>query len=77
MSIGIGCNEQTGRIHPSMRKRVMESHFSMENVIEFLKANDLSKPQEIWLLHLSDTNSNEELIRNEVAKVTGKLIHIP
>ncbi|MEK3995662.1 MBL fold metallo-hydrolase [Psychrobacillus sp. FSL K6-2365] len=70
-------NEQTGRIHPSMRKRVMKSHFSMENVIEFLKANDLSKLQEIWLLHLSDTNSNEELIRNEVAKVTGKLIHIP
>ncbi|MEK3993672.1 MBL fold metallo-hydrolase [Psychrobacillus sp. FSL K6-2365] len=70
-------NEQTGRIHPSMRKRVMKSHFSMENVIQFLKANDLSKLQEIWLLHLSDTNSNEELIRNEVAKVTGKLIHIP
>lgn len=70
-------NEQTGRIHPSMRKRVMKSHFSMENVIGFLKANDLSQLQEIWLLHLSDTNSNEELIRNEVAKVTGKLIHIP
>lgn len=70
-------NEQTGRIHPSMRKRVMKSHFSMENVLEFLKANDLSKLQEIWLLHLSDTNSNEGLIRNEVAKVTGKLIHIP
>lgn len=70
-------NEQTGRIHTSMRKRVMKSHFSLENVLEFLKANDLSKLQEIWLLHLSDTNSNEELIRNEVAKVTGKLIHIP
>lgn len=70
-------NEQTGRIHPSMRKRVMKSHFSLENVLEFLKANDLSKLQEIWLLHLSDTNTNEELIRNEVAKVTGKLIHIP
>lgn len=70
-------NEQTGRIHPSMRKRMMKSHFSLENVLEFMKANDLSKLQEIWLLHLSDTNSNEELIRNEVAKVTGKLIHIP
>ncbi|MFJ7971284.1 MBL fold metallo-hydrolase [Psychrobacillus sp. NPDC096389] len=70
-------NEQTGRIHPSMRKRVMQSHFSMENVLEFLKANDLSKLQEIWLLHLSDTNSDEFLIRQEVARATGKLIHIP
>ncbi|GGA31976.1 MBL fold metallo-hydrolase [Psychrobacillus lasiicapitis] len=70
-------NEQAGRIHPSMRKRVMQSHFSMENVLEFLKANDLSKLQEIWLLHLSDTNSDEFLIRQEVARATGKLIHIP
>jgi phosphoribosyl 1,2-cyclic phosphodiesterase len=73
----LDANVESGRIHPSMRKRVMKSHFSLENVIEFLKANDLSKLQEIWLLHLSDSNSDEELIRNEVAKVTGKLIHIP
>lgn len=70
-------NVESGRIHPSMRKRVMKSHFSLENVLEFLKANDLTKLQEIWLLHLSDTNSNEQLIRQEVAKATGKLIHIP
>jgi phosphoribosyl 1,2-cyclic phosphodiesterase len=73
----LDANVESGRIHPSMRKRVMKSHFSMENVIEFLKANDLTKLQEIWLLHLSDSNSDEQLIRNEVAKVTGKLIHIP
>lgn len=70
-------NTESGRIHPSMRKRVMKSHFSMENVLEFLKANDLSKLQEIWLLHLSDSNSDEFLIRQEIAIMTGKLIHIP
>lgn len=64
-------------LHKSMKKRVMRSHFSLENVIDFLKANDLTKLQEIWLLHLSDSNSNEQLIRNEIAKVTGKMIHIP
>jgi hypothetical protein len=42
-----------------------------------VKVNDLSKLQEIWLLHLSDSNSNEQLIRDEIAKVTGKMIHIP
>ena len=73
----LDANVESGRIHSSMRKRVMKSHFSLENVLEFLKANDLSKLQEIWLLHLSDTNSDEQLIRQEVAKVTGKLIHIP
>lgn len=73
----LDANVESGRIHPSMRKRVMKSHFSLENVLQFLKANDLSKLQEIWLLHLSDSNSDEFLIRQEVAKATGKLIHIP
>lgn len=70
-------NVKSGRIHHAMKKRVMRSHFSLENVIEFLKANDLSKIQEIWLLHLSDNNSDEQLIRSEVAKLTGKMIYIP
>ncbi|KQL37156.1 MBL fold metallo-hydrolase [Psychrobacillus sp. FJAT-21963] len=73
----LDANVESGRIHKSMRSRVMKSHFSLENVLEFLKANDLSKLQEIWLLHLSDSNSDEFLIRQEVARVTGKLIHIP
>ncbi|WP_017379765.1 MBL fold metallo-hydrolase [Paenisporosarcina sp. TG-14] len=70
-------NVANGRIDKTMKKRVMRSHFGLERVIEFLKANDLSNLQEIWLLHLSDSNSDEQLIRNEVAKVTGKMIYIP
>jgi len=70
-------NVTSGRIHKSMKRRVMKSHFSLENVLDFFKANDLTKLQEIWLLHLSDSNSDEQLIRDEVAKVTGKMIHIP
>ncbi|HWL13014.1 MAG TPA: MBL fold metallo-hydrolase [Ureibacillus sp.] len=70
-------NVLNGRVHPAMRKRVMKSHFSLENLLEFFKSNDLSKVREIWLLHLSDGNSNEERIRTEVARETGKMIYIP
>ena len=70
-------NVTTGRIHKSLRKRVMQSHFSLENLLEFLKANDLSRVQEIHLLHLSDTNSNEELFKREVQQATGKLVYVP
>lgn len=70
-------NVLNGYVHPTMRKRVMKSHFGLENLLEFLKANDLSKIKEIWLLHLSDGNSNEEQIRTEVARATGKMIYIP
>lgn len=70
-------NAESGRIHPAMKKRVMRSHFGLENLLDFLKANDLSKLQEIHLLHLSNGNANEERIRKEVARLTGKMIFIP
>ncbi|MDQ0427711.1 phosphoribosyl 1,2-cyclic phosphodiesterase [Planomicrobium stackebrandtii] len=70
-------NILSGRTPEVLRKRLMRSHFSLENIKEFLKANDLSELQEIWLLHLSDSNSNEEQFRKEVAELTGKMIYIP
>lgn len=70
-------NVESGRIHPAMKKRVMRSHFSLENLLEFFKANDLSKVEEIHLLHLSDGNSNMERIFKAVARATGKMIYIP
>ncbi len=70
-------NVESGRIHPAMKRRVMKSHFSLENLLEFFKANDLSKVEEIHLLHLSDGNSNMERIFKAVARATGKMIYIP
>lgn len=70
-------NIATGRVHKWMRNRLIKSHFSLENVKEFLKANDLSKVQEIHLLHLSDTNSNEELFKREIQELTGKPVYTP
>lgn len=70
-------NILSGRTPKVLRKRLMHSHFSLENMKEFLKANDLTQLEEIWLLHLSDSNSNEELFQKEVAELTGKMIYIP
>ncbi|WP_445506648.1 MBL fold metallo-hydrolase [Niallia sp. 03190] len=70
-------NIATGRVPTVMKKRLMKSHFSLDNVKDFLRANDLSKVQEIWLLHLSDNNSDELLFKNEIAALTGKLIFVP
>lgn len=66
-----------GEVPGSMKTRLMRSHFSLENVKDFLKANDLSKVEEIWLLHLSDTNSDAERFKREIAEQTGKLIYVP
>lgn len=70
-------NIASGRVPTVMKKRLMKSHFSLENLKEFFLSNDLSKVQEIWLLHLSETNSDERFFKEEIQKVTGKMVYVP
>lgn len=69
-------NIAIGRVHPAMRSRLLRSHFSLENVKDFLRANDLSKLQEVHLIHLSDSNSDEALFKREVQAITGKPVYV-
>lgn len=55
-----------------LRNRILKSHFSLENCKDFLKANDLSQVNNIVLIHLSDTNSDERQFVKEVYELTGK-----
>jgi phosphoribosyl 1,2-cyclic phosphodiesterase len=70
-------NIATGRVPKAMKKRLMKSHFSLDNVKDFLSANDLTKAQEIWLLHLSDNNSHAERFKREIQELTGKMVIVP
>lgn len=63
-------------LDPEVKKRVIRNHFSLENVKGFLRANDLGKVQEIWLLHLSEQNSCEKRFKEKVQKITGKPTYI-
>lgn len=65
-----------GELHPAQMRRLLRSHFGLDHVKEFLKANEISKVEEIWLLHLSDGNSDEERFRREVQEVTGALVRV-
>jgi phosphoribosyl 1,2-cyclic phosphodiesterase len=69
-------NVDAGAVPKELKSRILKSHFSLENVKKFLLANDLSKVQEIWLLHLSEQNSCEKRFKEEVQKITGKPTYI-
>ena len=70
-------NVEAGLVEPVLKSRILKSHFSLEHVKEFLKANDLNKVREIWLLHLSDGNSDAERFKREIQELTGKMVFIP
>jgi len=67
---------EAGFVEPVIKNRILKSHFSLEHVKDFLKANDLSNVREIWLLHLSDGNSDAERFKREIQALTGKMVFI-
>lgn len=72
----LDANIASGAIDPVMKHRLIRTHFSLGNVKEFLRANDLSKLKEIWLLHLSDGNSDAQRFKREIQEITGKEVYI-
>ncbi|OAA90772.1 MBL fold metallo-hydrolase [Clostridium ljungdahlii] len=68
-------NIENGTIPYKLRNRIIKSHFSLENVKEFLSETDLSEVREITLLHLSGDNSDEKMFIEEIEKLTGKPVY--
>lgn len=58
------------------KKRIMATHFGLDNLLEFLKANDLRQLQELRLLHLSNTNANERRILEAVERVVPPGVNV-
>ena len=56
--------------------RTRKTHMSLEKVLEFLKNNDLSRLNEIHLIHLSSQNSDKELFKRSVMSATGVPVYI-
>ncbi|MBY0117891.1 MBL fold metallo-hydrolase [Paenibacillus xylanexedens] len=69
-------NIAAGHVPAVIKHRLLRSHFSLENVKEFIRANDMRRVQEIHLLHLSDNNSDEELFKREIMALTGKQVYV-
>jgi phosphoribosyl 1,2-cyclic phosphodiesterase len=65
-------NVKAGVLPEEMRKRIRRSHLELQNVKEFFRANDLSQVEQIYLLHLSDNNSDAERFKREIMEITGK-----
>lgn len=59
-----------------LRNRILRSHFSLENCMDMLSVNDLSAVNNIVVIHLSDTNSDEAMFKREISELTGKTVTI-
>ena len=55
----------------SLKPRLLQSHFSLDNVRAFLSANDLSRVRHIYLLHVSGGNGDRESFGRDIKALTG------
>lgn len=63
-------------INGNLASRIIQSHMDIKTVEEFLDANDLSKLQQVYLLHLSDSNSNADEFKDRIQKKTGAEVYV-
>lgn len=69
-------NVNDGRVPPELAKRIYKSHMNLETVALTFGAWDLSKLRQVYLIHLSDGNSNEELIKRTIQAITGTEVYV-
>lgn len=67
----LAANVESGHIDQARAKRVRENHMSIERVIDFCKAQDLSRCRAIHLLHGSDSSSDSQMFKKIVQETTG------
>jgi phosphoribosyl 1,2-cyclic phosphodiesterase len=60
-----------GEVAKALHDRLMTSHFSLDNLKDFLEASDLSDTRHIVLLHMSADNSDERRMVREVKALTN------
>lgn len=64
-------NVKNGTVNYVRKKRVKQSHMSLETLKDILQVNDLKHVNNIILLHLSKENGDGNLFKDEIEKLTG------
>lgn len=64
-----------GRTTPGRAERVRHNHMCLDTLIDLIQVNN-ERLSEIWVLHLSDDNSNEQEIQKAIQSVTDARVII-
>lgn len=73
---GVNSSIVEGRMPLAAVPRLVRSHMSLEHLLGMLDANDMSTVQQIYLLHLSERNSEAEHMKEAVQQHTGAEVYL-
>lgn len=68
--------QQNNSLPEDTKLRIRTSHFEIKNVGKFFAAQDLEKTEMIYLIHLSDDNSDAKIFVKTIKNLTNKDISV-
>ena len=73
---GIRSSVAAGYIPVELVPRLMKSHMSLEHLVDMLRANDLGSLRQIYLIHLSQNNSNAQRMKEHIQRQTWAEVYV-
>lgn len=67
---------KNGSINLSLRNRIVKNHLSLETLLEAIKQANFTKLKKVYVLHLSDGNSDEKAILEAIQRATGVMVEV-
>ena len=64
-------NIADGVVEASRKRRILHSHMNLDTLKEFFKANRFPALEAVYLIHLSNDNSEEDRMIKEIEELTG------
>ena len=65
-----------GELDGQRARRLYRTHMAIETVESMLQEMDKSRLREVWLLHLSDGNSDEQDFKTRIQRITGTPVYV-
>lgn len=72
----IDSNVKNDSLNINLRNRIVKNHMSLETLLKALNQANLSNLKKIYVLHLSDANSEEKVILEAIQRQTGVIVEI-
>lgn len=72
----IDSNTKNDSLNLNLRNRIVKNHMSLETLLKALNQADLSNLKKVYVLHLSDANSEEKVILEATQRQTGAIVEI-
>ena len=67
---------ELGYLDTSLRNRIVKNHISLETLLDALDMDRLTSLEKIYILHLSDSNSDEKVIKKAIQAKTGVMVEV-